>query len=64
MIVCSCNVIRDCDLRAAVGRGCKDAESAYRSMGCEYQCGGCRDLAEDIIHDAIDNPGEVDSRAA
>lgn len=63
MIVCSCNVIRDCDIRAAAGRGCKDAESAYRSMGCEFECGGCEDLAEDIIRDVLDSP-EQDDRAA
>ncbi len=56
MIVCSCNVIRAADLRAAANRGCRDAESAYRSMGCEFQCGGCRDLAEDILHEALAAP--------
>lgn len=64
MIVCSCNVIRDCDIRAAAGRGCKDADSAYASMGCEFECGGCRDLADDIIHDVHSNPQEIDQRAA
>ena len=64
MIVCSCNVIRDCDIRAAARRGCKDAESAYASMGCAFECGGCADLAEDIIHDVLANPVEVDRSAA
>ena len=64
MIVCSCNVIRDCDIRAAAARGCADAESAYRSMGCEFECGGCEDLANDIVEQAIANPPEIDQRAA
>ena len=64
MIVCSCNVIRDCDIRAAAHRGCTDAESAYRSMGCEFECGGCRDHAEEIIEEALANPHEVDRSAA
>jgi bacterioferritin-associated ferredoxin len=64
MIVCSCNVIRDCDIRAAARRGCKDAASAYASMGCEFECGGCEDLAEDIIRDALANPVETDQQAA
>ena len=64
MIVCSCNVIRDCDIRAAAGRGCKDAESAYASMGCEFECGGCQELAEDIVHDALASPQEIDQQAA
>ena len=49
MIVCSCNVIRDVDIRAAARRGCADAESAYRSMGCEFECGCCQDTAEEIV---------------
>ena len=64
MIVCSCNVIRDCDIRAAAGRGCADAESAYRSMGCEFECGGCRDYAEEIVAEARTAPPALDATAA
>ena len=64
MIVCSCNLIRDCDIRAAAKRGCRDAESAYRSMGCEFECGGCQDLAEQIIDEALANPPAIDASAA
>jgi len=64
MIVCSCNVIRDCDIRAAAARGHADAETAYRSMGCEFECGGCEDLASDIIEQSLSNRPEVDQRAA
>ena len=64
MIVCSCNVIRDCDIRAAAARGCRDAESAYRSMGCEFECGGCRDLAEEVIEDALAAPARSGKKAA
>jgi bacterioferritin-associated ferredoxin len=64
MIVCSCNVIRDCDIRAAADRGCKDAESAYAAMGCEFECGGCQDLADDIIHDALATPQDINQQAA
>jgi bacterioferritin-associated ferredoxin len=64
MIVCSCNVIREADIRAAAHRGHRDAESAYRSMGCEFECGGCQDLAEQIIDEALANPAQVDASAA
>ena len=64
MIVCSCNVIRDCDIRAAAQRGCADAESAYRSMGCEFECGGCRDHADEIVEEARCNPVEIGKQAA
>ncbi len=64
MIVCSCNVIRDCDIRAAAERGCKDAESAYRSMGCEFECGGCQDHAEEIVAEALATPPQIQASAA
>ena len=49
MIVCSCNVIRDRDIRAAARRGCPDAETAYRSLGYRFQCYTCEDHAEELI---------------
>ena len=64
MIVCSCNVIRENDIRAAAHRGHVDAESAYRSMGCEFECGGCRDHAEEILEDARANPLQIGKCAA
>jgi bacterioferritin-associated ferredoxin len=64
MIICSCNVIRDCDIRAAALRGSVDGESAYRSMGCDFVCGGCRDLADEIVEETRRNPGEIKRRAA
>ncbi len=64
MIVCSCNVIRECDIRAAAQRGHRDAESAYRSMGCEFECGGCQDHAEEIVAEALANPSTLEASAA
>lgn len=64
MIVCSCNVIRDCDIRAAAQRGCADAEAAYRSMGCEFECGGCQDLADGIVREARSPANQIGKRAA
>ncbi|MBB3764371.1 (2Fe-2S)-binding protein [Sphingomicrobium lutaoense] len=49
MIICSCNVIRERDIRDAARKGHPCAVSAYRSMGCEFQCGGCEDHADHII---------------
>lgn len=64
MIVCSCNLIRAADIRAAVRRGARDAESAYRAVGCEFECGGCRDLAEDIVEEALANRPQAANQAA
>ena len=49
MIVCSCNAIRETEVREAARRGCPCPDSAYRSLGCEFQCGSCRDYAEDLV---------------
>ena len=64
MIVCSCNMIREADIRAAAQRGHCDAEAAYQSMGCEFECGGCAHLAEQIIEETLANPPIVDASAA
>ncbi len=49
MIVCSCNAIREEEIRQAARRGACCAESAYRSLGCEFECGGCADYAQEIV---------------
>ena len=64
MILCSCNAIREDDVRASARRGCPCPESAYRSLGCEFQCGSCRDRAEDIIDEERAAFLHVDARAA
>jgi len=51
MIVCSCNILRERDIRAAARRGCPDAETAYRSLGCQFQCFNCEDRAEEIVEE-------------
>lgn len=49
MIVCSCNAIREADIRAAARRGARSAECAYRALGCEFECGCCADYAQEIV---------------
>ena len=51
MIICSCNVVRERDIRAAARRGCPNAETAYRSLGCQFQCFTCQDEAEAIVEE-------------
>lgn len=50
MIVCSCNAIREEEIRQAARRGATCAESAYRALGCEFECGSCADYAEEIVN--------------
>ena len=49
MIVCSCNAIREDEIRTAARRGERCAESVYRSLGCEFECGCCADYAQEIV---------------
>jgi len=64
MIVCICNAIREDDVKAAARRGCPCPDSAFRSLGCEFQCGSCRDHAEDLILTERAQLLQVDSHAA
>jgi len=64
MILCNCNAIRDDDIKAAARRGCPCPESAFRSLGCEFECGSCRDHVEDVIATERSQLLHVDARAA
>ena len=64
MIVCSCNAIRDTEVRSAARYGCPCPDSAYRSLGCEFQCGSCRDHVADIIAEERIVLLRTDARAA
>lgn len=43
MIVCSCNVISDNDVRASIGAGPerRSVGAVFRHIGCEAKCGRC-----------------------
>ena len=49
MIVCSCNVIREDEIRAEARKGARSPEDVYAAMGCEPQCGCCLDYAQELI---------------
>ena len=50
MIVCSCNVIREEEIReAARARARRTPEAAYATLGCEPQCCCCLDYAQELI---------------
>ena len=51
MIVCSCNVIREEEIRKSARKGSHTPEAAYASMGHEPQCGCCLDYAQEIIEE-------------
>jgi bacterioferritin-associated ferredoxin len=56
MIVCSCNVLSDQDVRSAVkaGDSCpRSASEIYGCLGCSAQCGRCARTIKRIMDDAL-----------
>ena len=64
MIVCVCNAIREDELRAAARRGAPCPLKAFKSLGCEPQCGTCLPYAREIIEEERAEMLHVDGKAA
>jgi bacterioferritin-associated ferredoxin len=42
MILCSCNVVSDRDIRERLGGACRPSVGGlFRQLGCEAKCGRC-----------------------
>ncbi len=54
MIICSCNVIREQDLRAACREEFETAEEVLGHLGCRFQCGKCSDYVEAMLTCPLD----------
>lgn len=56
MIVCSCNVLTDHDVRNAVGAAGefpRTARQVYGCLGCSAECGRCARTIRKIIDEAL-----------
>ena len=53
MIICICNAVRERDVRIAARNGATTACQAYRSLGCQANCGQCATLARLIIDEEV-----------
>jgi len=56
MIVCSCNVLSDHDVRNAVSASSelrRNAKQIYGSLGCSAECGRCARTIKSIIDEAL-----------
>jgi len=56
MIVCSCNVISDHDVRTALAESndaLRHAKQVYGCLGCSAECGRCAQTIKSIIDDAL-----------
>jgi len=54
MIVCSCNVLTDVDIRASIATldGPRRVCDVYASLGCVAKCGGCAATISALIGEA------------
>jgi bacterioferritin-associated ferredoxin len=56
MIVCSCNVLSDHDVRSAVcseGGNARTTGEVYGCLGCSAQCGRCARSIKKIITEVL-----------
>jgi bacterioferritin-associated ferredoxin len=56
LIVCSCNVLSDDDVRSAVSASAdlpRTARQVYGCLGCSAECGRCARTINKIIKDAL-----------
>ena len=57
MIVCSCNVLTDDDVRAAVNSAApgvpRTARQIYGCLGCSAECGRCARTIKTILTEAL-----------
>jgi bacterioferritin-associated ferredoxin len=55
MIVCSCNVLSDHDVRAVIGaeQTPRTTGEVYGCLGCSAQCGRCARTIRRIMDDAV-----------
>jgi bacterioferritin-associated ferredoxin len=56
LIVCSCNVLSDDDVRSAVSASAglpRTARQLYGCLGCSAECGRCARTINKIIKDAL-----------
>ena len=54
MIVCSCNVISDHQVRSVTAeRAARGTSEVYRCLGCSAECGRCARTIKGIIDEAL-----------
>ena len=62
MIVCSCNVLSDHDVRSAVcsqGGNARTTGEVYTCLGCSAQCGRCARSIKKIMTEALESAEET-----
>jgi bacterioferritin-associated ferredoxin len=60
MIVCSCNVLSDAQVRETVNAAtARTAGEVYRCLGCSPRCGRCVRTIRAIMDDALGRPCDL-----
>jgi bacterioferritin-associated ferredoxin len=52
MIVCSCNVFSDAQVRSAIAGQRPRMSRVYASLGCAAKCGGCAPTIKKIMDES------------
>jgi len=65
MIVCSCNVLSDHDVRATLAgdRAPRTTGQVYHCLGCSAQCGRCARTIRRIMDEALAAAGSAPCQA-
>ena len=53
MFVCVCNAVTDSDIRSAVDDGVRSMKQLKQATGCSSSCGCCKEMATDILQQAL-----------
>ena len=51
MIVCSCNALRESQVREVARGGVRCEREAYQRLGCRPQCGQCLPFARQLVRE-------------
>lgn len=54
MYVCLCQAVKDSEVRQAVASGVEDIDQLAEALGVGTGCGSCRDFAQSLIDEALD----------
>ena len=53
MYVCVCNAVTERDIHDAVENGVQNMTQLSRTTGCSNTCGCCREVAADVLAEAM-----------
>lgn len=54
MYVCICAAVTDHQIRRVVGAGAQTLDEVTMELGVAIRCGSCRELAQEVISQALD----------